>query len=84
MAASQPRRGRAHGWAALAAAVCACLSTVQIAEAAASEYIADTEHFPGWKGALPAVEHAGAAEDRHSQMLSVGAVGKVLSCAILS
>lgn len=68
-------------WALLTAVVTwACLTTAPLsAEAAASEYIADTEHFPGWKGALPAVEqHAGAeAEDRHSRTLSVGALGKV-------
>ena len=73
-------------WALAAAAIaCACLSTLRLSEAAASEYITDTEHFPGWKGALPAVDHAGiGAEDRHSQMLSVGALGKVRTprCAV--
>lgn len=72
-------------WAPLAAAVaCACLGAATLSEAAASEYIADTEHFPGWKGALPAVDHAAAGnEDRHSRTLSVGALGKVrtLRCA---
>ena len=65
-----------------AAVACACLSALTLAaEAAASEYIADTEHFPGWKGALPAVERAGVdAEDRHSRTLSVGALGKVRAC----
>ena len=78
MAAVQPRRVRTRERALLAAAVCACLSAAHVSEAAASEYIADTEHFPGWKGALPAVDHAaGGAEDRHSRVLSVGALGKV-------
>ena len=70
------RRGTGmQQWALVAAAVaCACLTAVPPAEAAASEYIADTEHFPGWKGALPAVERPGVgAEDRHSRTLSVGA-----------
>ena len=75
------RRGTAmQQWALITAAMtCACLAAAPLsAQAAASEYIADTEHFPGWKGALPAVEHGSVdAEDRHSRTLSVGALGKV-------